>query len=400
MYASELAELAETTPARIEELARLGLLRPRDGRYEPGDVHRVRLVNAFAAAGVPAKALARASEQQAIGLDYYDQLHPSPGARSMRTYAQLLDSLGNRASALRDLFAAFGIAEPDGNTRLARDDERLLVAVLETLDANRDPDLALRALRALGDSARRGSDAAISIYAEAVERGGSELAGIPARELYEGFLQPWGRLTRLVPELTAFLYRRHLSAAIDAWSVTATEQRLAESGFVPPRVAAPPAVAFIDLTAFTQLTQERGDRLASEVATALADLARDSAQRHGGRLVKQLGDGVLLRFTDLHSAVAATLDVLEGLQAADLPAGHAGIQAGPIIVREGDIYGGTVNRAARIAEHAEPGQLLLAAALAADLPANVRHRSVGDATLQGIAGPVALIQIWRDKPSG
>jgi len=395
--ASELAELAETTPARIEELAQLRLLRPTDGRYARGDVHRVRLVNAFAAAGVPAEALARASEERTISLTYYDQLHPDPGTLSTGTFGQLVDALGEQASDLRHLFSAFGIAEPDADNRLTRDDERLLLTILETLRLNRDPDLALRALRILGDSARRGSEAAMSVYAEAVERGGSGLVGIPALELYEGFLQPWGRFARLVPELTAWLYGRHLSTAIDAWSVTETEQRLAEAGFVPPPKAAQPAVAFIDLTAFTQLTQERGDRLASEVATALADLARDSAERHGGRVVKQLGDGVLLRFADLGSGVAATLDVLEGLAAAGLPAGHAGIDAGPIILREGDVYGRTVNRASRIADRAEPGQLLAPAALAPNLPGDVGHRRAGTASLQGMAEPLALIHIWRDQ---
>ena len=397
MSEQELAGLAETTADRIRELTRLGLLRAQGGSYAAGDVHRVRLVDAFEAAGVPAEALARASAEGTISLTYYDQLHPDPGLPSRRTYSELLSSLGDRAPHLRRLFGASALAEPDGDTRLSRDDEQLLLRVLETLDLNRDPDLALRAMRVFGDLARRGSEAAMSVYSEAVERAGSDLSGIPATELYERFLEPWARFARLVPELTAWLSARHLSAAIDAWSVEETERLLGESGFVPLRVAEPPAIAFIDLTAFTRFTQERGDRVAAEVAAAFADLANEAATQRGGRLVKQLGDGVLLRFADLRSGVDATLDVLDRLALAKLPAGHAGIDAGAIIVRDGDVFGSTVNRGSRIADHAESGQLLMDAALVPGLPAGLQHAPAGIASLQGIPEQVALVRIWRER---
>ena len=393
----ELAGLAETTSERIAELTRLGLLRPVDGTHSPGDVHRIRLVEAFKAAGVPAEALAEASGRGTISLTYYDQLHRDPGVPSTRTYSELLTTLGNRGPTFRRLFGAFEVAEPDADNRLSRSDEQLLLKALETLEANRDPDLALRALRVLGDHARRGSEAAMSVYAEAVERAEPDVAGTPALELYERFLKPWARLARLVPELTAWLHQRHLSAEIDAWSVAETERLLGETGFVPPRQTQPPAVAFIDLTAFTRLTDERGDRAGAEVAAALADLAGEAAARRGGRLVKQLGDGVLLRFNDLESGIEATLDVLESLGSEKLPAGHAGIDSGPLVVRDGDIFGNVVNRASRIADQARPGQLLAAAELTPGLPPGIRHAPAGVVSLQGIAEPVTLARVWRES---
>ena len=394
-----LAALADTTPDRIQELTQLGLLRPRGRSYAAGDLHRVRLIDAFGAAGVPADVLAQASEQGAISLTYYDQLHQDAGLPAAHTYRELLSELGGRAPDLRRLFGAFGVAEPDADNHLSRDDERLLMKALETLEVNRDPDLALRALRVFGDHARRGSEAAMSVYSEAVERAGSEVVGVPALELYERFIQPWARFARLVPDLTAWLSSRHLSAAIDAWSVAETEQLLGETGFVARREAEPPAVAFIDLTAFTSLTQERGDRIAAEISAAFANLAGEIVERHGGRLVKQLGDGVLLRFAELRSGVEATLEVLDRLQDANLPLGHAGIDAGPIVVREGDVFGSTVNRASRIADHAQPGQLLAAAELVPGLPADVQHAPAGVVSLRGISEPVALARIWREELS-
>lgn len=70
MTAETLAELAQAPAERIEKLTALGLLTRDDGHFSAGDVHRIRLVDAFEAAGVPAEALARASERGAISLNY------------------------------------------------------------------------------------------------------------------------------------------------------------------------------------------------------------------------------------------------------------------------------------------------------------------------------------------
>jgi adenylate cyclase len=401
LSADSLAALARSTREQVESLTELGLLDPDPDGYVSGDVHRIRLVEAFAAAGVPTEALARANAQGTISLAYYDQLHQTPGRPSTRTYGDMLAGLGDRAGDLRAIFQACGIAEPEVEDRLGQGEERLLLAVLEAVAANRDRDLSARALRVFGDTARRGSEAAMSVYAEAVERATPDVAGIPPTEVFHRFLEPWARFARLVPELTAWLHARHLSAAIDTWSVEETERLLAESGFVPERQVEPPAIAFVDLSGFTRLSELAGDREAARVAMAFTILAGRIAERRGGRLVKQLGDGVLLRFPSARSAVEATLDTLDGLEPEGLPLGHAGVHAGPVIVREGDVFGRTVNLAARIADRAQPGQLLTSMELAASLPIQgLRYEPVGPASLQGITEPVPLARISRAAASG
>lgn len=391
-----LAELARTSPGHVQGLTELGLLEPVDGAYSPGDVHRIRLIDAFGAAGVPAVALARASAEGTITLAYYDQLHQDPGAPADRTYGQLLADLGDRGQDLRSIFGSSGVAEPEDDDRLDETEQGLLLAVLEALEANRDPGLALRAIRVLGDTARRGAEAAVSVYEEAVERAAEDTAGLPPRETFERFLEPWARMARLVPELGAWLHARHLSAAIDAWSVGETERQLAATGFVPERQVETPAIAFVDLTGFTRLTEEGGDDEAAQTAIAFADLAARIAEGSGGRLVKPLGDGVLLRFASARDAVTATLDLLDRLGSAGLPEGHAGIASGPVVVREGDVFGRTVNLAARISDQARPGQLLTPLSLAAVLSGDhLDHESVGSVALEGIPDPVELARLWR-----
>ena len=99
----------------------------------------------------------------------------------------------------------------------------------------------------------------------------------------------------MAPEFARWLTARHLSSAIDTFSVTQTEAYLADNGYLAPTDREPPAISFVDLSDFTRVTQERGDDAAARLALAFADLALRIAPRHGGRVVKLLGDGVLLK---------------------------------------------------------------------------------------------------------
>ena len=78
--ADELAARLAVPPERVQQLADLGVLgRHDDGRFDAGDVHRVRLLNAFEEAGVPIDALLEASRAGAISL----RSRPSPVAGSI-----------------------------------------------------------------------------------------------------------------------------------------------------------------------------------------------------------------------------------------------------------------------------------------------------------------------------
>ena len=233
----------------------------------------------------------------------------------------------------------------------------MIKQVLDVVVATGQPDLALRAVRMFGEGARRAADAALGVYGEAVGRLGDDLAGLPVDEQFDKQLRPWARFARQSIPLAGWLSGRHLSRAIDEYSIVESERILHESGFVAERVDAPPAVAFVDLTGFTRLTEERGDDVAAAMAMRLGDVSTDIAEHRGGRVVKLLGDGVLMRFDDRWAAVMATHDLLEALPANGLPTGHAGIASGPLINRDGDVFGRTVNLAARIADAAPAGRL-------------------------------------------
>ena len=303
LSAAELAARLGVDTAWVERVADAGAIdRGADGSFDPGDVHRVRLLSAFDAAGVPLDTLLAASRAGRISLRYYDELHPAPSSLSGRTYAEFAASLGDGRRYLAPLFAAFGIAEPDADVALTVDDEATIGGTLEVVVATGQPDLALRAVRMFGEGARRAADAALGIYGEAVTRLGGGLEGLPEEELFDRQLRPWARLAVRSGELSGWLAERHLSRAIDEYSIVESERILLEDGYVEHRLEAPPAVAFVDLTGFTRLTEERGDEVAAAVALRLGDLTVESVAGRGGRVVKLLGDGVLIRFDGLVDA--------------------------------------------------------------------------------------------------
>ena len=164
-----------------------------------------------------------------------------------------------------------------------------------------------------------------------------------------------------------------------------------DAGLVSQRREAAQAVAFVDLSGYTALTEERGDLAAVEVASRLAGVVDRVARAHRGRPIKWLGDGVMILFRDPGDAVLGTLATVERAAESGLPPVHAGVAAGPVVFRDGDVYGRTVNLAARISGPRRPGEVVVnAVCVEACRDQGVRFEPLGEATLKGIAGTVPL----------
>jgi adenylate cyclase len=393
LTADELASLAGTTTARVERLADHGFIgRTVDGRYRSGDVHGVRLLEAFETSGIPFQALVAGAASGRLEFGSYHELHRDPGSPSERTYGGFRAAVDPDGSALAALWVALGLAEPGPAARLTADEEAFLERWLGLLASVDDRDLGVRVVRLLAESARRTSDAALDVYTEAASRLGPDPVAVdPAA--YAQLLEPWSHIARALPDLSAWLTERHLRRSIDAFSLETSERLLAAEGVVPERPVAPPGIAFVDLTGYTRVTQELGDEAAAAMSLRLGELARHEADARGGRLVKLLGDGALIHAPDARAAVATSLAVLDAIAAAGLGGGHVGIHRGPIIEREGDVYGRTVNLAARISDQAPDGAIYVTAEVVADLDGGpFACQPVGSVDLQGI-GPVELFRV-------
>lgn len=146
---------------------------------------------------------------------------------------------------------------------------------------------------------------------------------------------------------------------------------------------------FADLAGFTALTEHQGDDAAADLAVRFCQAASRLAREHGAQVVKRLGDAVLLRGDDAAETVRLGLRLSRELTPADafLPV-HAGAHTGPATERDGDWFGAAVNLAARVADSARGGQLLVTGATVAaagDLP-HVDLESLGPQLFKNVAG--------------
>ena len=399
LTATELAALAGAPDARIPTLVEHGVLRPQDdGSFVAGDAHVVRLLGAFEASGIPIDALVAGMASGRIDFAGYHELHHDPGPPSARTYGAFRAAIDPDGTRLAALFTAFGLAEPDASARLAADEERRLERWAALVDGVDDADLLVRVVRLHGESARRTSSAALDVYAEAALRLGPDPASVDP-DAYARLLVPWASAARELPDLAGWLTGRHLRDAIDAFSVQTSEQLLAAEGIVPTRLHAPPGIAFVDLTGYTRVTRQLGDEAAAARSLRLGELARAETEPRGGRLVKLLGDGALLHLPDALAAVETSIGLLRTIVATGLGGGHAGVTCGPLIEREGDVFGTTVNLAARISDHAADGEIEVSAQVAAAVaPAGIRCEPIGPIALQGL-DDVELFRVVLDDPA-
>ena len=101
-----------------------------------------------------------------------------------------------------------------------------------------------------------------------------------------------------------------------------------------------------------------------------------------------------MHFPGVVEAVETALDLMDQLDASDLPPGHVGISQGPIVARDGDIFGRTVNLAARISDVTPSGQLYIPASIGHALLGRFVVTPTGTETLHGI-GAVDLARVRR-----
>jgi adenylate cyclase len=398
LSAEEPAGRSGVTAEQLGRLVELGILTPTsEGRYRRSDIQRIRVVQAMEEAGFAPEQLAQLIAAGAYNLDWTGVIYPEPTAQSATTLEEAVAATGLPEGLAGRLFDAWELPRPQPGQALRADEEELLRRSVASLAAfGRDETALLGAARQLGDSLRRLAESQVQLFHDHVNRElGAERHAHPSwsDELNQVAASMMASLERTL----ILLYRRHFEHYVLDVTVLRAEAGLERAGLARRRPERPPAIAFLDLTGYTRLTEERGDRAAAELAGRLTDIVYELAHRHGGRPVKLLGDGVMFHFPDPAQAVICGLELVERVPQLGLPLARVGLHTGPVVFQHGDYFGRTVNVAARIGDSARPGEVLVSDAVVAtagDLP-GVRYEPVGPVPLKGLAAPVSLYAATR-----
>ena len=395
---SGLADLAGVTAGEVQRLVDLGVLVARDGAdpFLETDVPKVRLATACEQAGLPMAGIAAAIRAGRLSLAF---LEAAPfrrwAVRSGRSYRQVSQDTGVPLETLGAVLESMGFARM-GPDEPMREDELEIVPVLRLGLASGIFDLAW--LRRLGRAHVEGLRLIVTAWGEAYQarfEGPALESGADQRTAMELAAELGVAFEPLVDPALLAIYRRQQELHWTEGLVERIEDELERAGVLgrPGRV---PAMCFLDLVGYTQVTEERGDQAAAGLAEALALLVGRSAREHGGVPVKWLGDGVMVYFREPAGAVRSALELVEQVPAAGLPPAHVGVAAGPVVVQGGHYFGRTVNLAARIAARAGPGQVLVSQSVADSAsPAGVALVELGELRLKGFARPVRLLEARR-----
>jgi adenylate cyclase len=388
----EVAERANVPEGFVRELIAAGALAAEGAGLGPRAVRRARLLHAWTAAGLSVRTILALVDRGAMSLVFLDAPVMATPERLDRSYQQLATERGIPLSFLQALHQSLGFAPPQPDDRAGEDDVTLLEVAETFRGAGGDDEATLRLLGVYADSLRRIAKAEADYYETNVERR-LRATGLDERRLIEFGTRFGDRVVGLLEQAIFMIYRRHREHIWTEHAINHVEEALDGSG-LEQRVPQPPAICFVDLTGYTQLTEERGDAVAARVAGRLAALVTDIARSRGGRPVRWLGDGGMFHFREPGMAVLAGLDVVERAPAAGLPAAHVGIHTGPVIAQDGDVYGRTVNLAARIASYARAGQVVVSedTARRSGRDHALRFQPLGPVELKGVARPLALYQ--------
>jgi adenylate cyclase len=355
------------------------------GLYDPAERHapqRLELLQYLVSVGATAEDL----------LAYHDDLAGLPSVVAIRagralTVSEVAASAGVEEEKLLRISRAAGFAEPGPEDRVFTEQFAGLAAGLAAAEELFGEQAMVQLVRVMGATMARLADAIVSAFLVNVEPRLSE--DDPARL---EVARANAHASALLPTVNAgldILLRQHLLAVRRS-----SLGMHAEAGYETRSMC----IGFADLVGSTALAQRKS---AGELGAVLSEFERmvaDIVISAGGRVVKMIGDEVLFTTGDLSSACSIALQLAE--RCADhpnLPLVRAGLAAGEVTMRDGDVFGPVVNLAARAVKVAAPGEVMVPSALAA--AAGLACEPAGTSELKGFDSEVPLCRLLaRGQP--
>jgi len=161
-------------------------------------------------------------------------------------------------------------------------------------------------------------------------------------------------------------------------------------------------IAFADVCQSTRLYEVLGDQRARSAIAECIAVMSEITRRYDGRVIKTIGDEVMVAFKSADAAATAlTLmqeEITDKMSVDGFPlVVRAGFHAGTVLLEDGDVFGDAVNTAARVAGRAKPGQIMTTADTVALLsPAwRASTRQVDLSTVKGKRSPIAMYDLVR-----
>jgi adenylate cyclase len=362
-----------------------GLLEGTEGEEREA---RLELLQQLHDAGVPLDDLRRAVKEDRLGLL---PVELALAGDSRYTAGEIAEQVGIDLDFLLGLQRALGLPIPGSDEReFGEDARRMAERVRRFREAGMPEDAMLEVARVVGQSTSRLAEAIRALVEQAVAP-----QAATERDLGLGLAQVARDLGPELGPMLADALNAHLVQQIRS-DVISRLEAFGDGGLPGAREV---GVAFADLVGFTRLGEKRPVEEVGRVAGRLVELAGDLASPPV-RLVKEIGDAVMLVSPEVEPLLDTTLDLVEAAdrEGEDFPQLRAGMAAGQAINRAGDWYGHTVNLASRLTGAARPGSVLVDESVHEAAEDGYRWSFAGERKLKGIKHPVKLFRARREEP--
>lgn len=247
---------------------------------------------------------------------------------------------------LRDFWRALGFPDPRPGEQLFTDEDVEMLSTVVGLiaEGSIEPELARQFARVIGSSLERIAAAQVDVWLRTAEaaggRGDDEAATARSVET-----------AALLPRVLGLVWRRRL--------LDEARRRLLRSASGEDEVVT--VVGFADLVGFTSQTQQLSTETLAEVVGRFESIAYDVIGSSGGRVVKTIGDEVMFVNEDADAACRTALELARRYREDEaLSDVRVGLAMGPVLERDGDVYGAVVNLASRVVRQAYPGSVVIA----------------------------------------
>ncbi|MEU8121717.1 adenylate/guanylate cyclase domain-containing protein [Spirillospora sp. NPDC049024] len=239
------------------------------------------------------------------------------------------------------------------------------VAALDRLrrlvdDGILDEDGVIRLVRAFGQTMTRLAEWQVNLLRSMLTQ---DLNDAPSAQAVDTVVDIAEKHIGDFEPLVVHAWRRQLAAAGTRALAAAASRENGDSAGRPMTT-----VGFADMVSFTQVSRELEEIELARVVEWFEETAADIIASCGGRLVKTLGDEVLFSAETPEVGAEIALTVASAIQdETEVPDVRVGVAHGPVLPLMGDVFGTTVNLAARLTSLARPGSVVIDAELAACL---------------------------------
>jgi adenylate cyclase len=307
---------------------------------------RPELVDFLRAQGLTDDEIAAAGEgRELIDLTLSMAILPS---RRAYTLSEAAARAGADPEAATRLWRAMGFTDPEPDDRVATDiDVLALQGALEPVRTEEELEKSVEQTRVIAGAV----SVVAEVWTDSLTKAAEEMAdaGVRADDVAIR-LRDSLELERL-SFLLDYLHRRQLIAALERRLYWSPDSALSDQVLT---------VGFADLTGYTALTQQLDGHELDALVGRFESLTRDVIAEYGGRLVKTIGDEVMFLAANPIAGADLALRLVEAHTEDDLlPAVKVSLDSGPVLLRDGDAFGPTVNRASRMVDLAKPATVVV-----------------------------------------